>query len=206
MLTLLNQDLNKNNQMKPVIHTPTINLNEVLQEGKKYLKKLPKRKLSVSSDGYAYTTTRWSRVPRRISKAWNLEDTKNTLERELVLRLAWTKDNYIAEDPVIWNFRQLLLRCAWDKDIREHLKNCSTEYTQVINSKYKAIDISPQIEDLARKLYIVFISWLHLSREDLVMIETFSWEWKSTFRHCPNYCKCWVVIVCIMQMIDLDKE
>jgi len=181
-------------------------ISSILREGKKYIKSLPRRRFSVWERGLLYVHTRWHNQPRIIDKAFSTDDKHNTLERELTVRSKWGKDSYIASDPIIKKLSQLLLRISSSKEKRIFLGEIQEKYAELINRRYKAEEIRPEIELEAKSLYGEYVSWLCFTQEDENLIQEFSWEWKSTFRHCPYYCRCWMIVVCIMQMIDLTKK
>ncbi len=183
-----------------VIWSVDIHIHNILKDNwEQYLKQLPYKDFTISN-GFLFLKGRKIWIAK-----WKY-DTQNTLKRELVFLLDWRKDSHTAEDPIIDDFSKLLIRIAWDKDKRKLLKKLSLKYKNIINQRYDAQDIDSKIENQAKKLYKELIKWLKFQEKDINLIKEFSWEWKSTFAHCPYFCRCWVIVVCIMKMINLDKE
>jgi hypothetical protein len=176
------------------------------KEAYQYLLPLPKRDYIVSNKWQLYINTRGHNIPRIIDRVKIKTDIHNSLERELTVRIKWGKDSFLASDQSIGRFKELLLKVAWDDESRDFLKWILKKYESIINWKFSPDQITPQIELQAKVFYFDCIEWLNLTWEDEETIKYFSWEWKTTFRHCPFYCRAWIVVVCILQMIDLDKQ
>lgn len=182
-------------------------IDEVLTEkGYQYLLPLPKRDYRVSDTWELFINTKGHNIPRIIDKVKSKTDINNSLERELTVRIKWGKDPFLASDQNIGRFKELLLKVAWDEESRSFLIFLSRKYKSLIESNLSPDQITPQIESQARVFYFDCVEWLNLTSKDEEVIKYFSWEWKSTFRHCPFYCKCWMIVVCILQMIDLNKK
>jgi len=193
-----------------IVNATLKNTREIMKTGVTYLLPLEKRKFSVWEDGFIYIGTSGNKKPRQIDhskdheKPWN--NAKNSLRRELTVLIKGVKDAHLASDQMIGEIAKLLLRIAWDKEKRAVLKSIGLEYPDIVNMKHRAQDITPEIETRCKSCYESCINWLNFTEEEKEIINYFSWEWKSTFRHCPYSCKVWMILVCIYKMINLDKE
>ena len=95
-----------------------------------------------------------------------------------------------------------------------HLK--STNKTEIVNQFYLALNhneiltienlLNPQIERDAENFYLLCCKQLGFSEEEKKLIEHFSWKWKSTFAGYENACNCWIIIVCIMELINYQFD
>lgn len=183
---------------------------QALEGWLKYLRPLIKRRFTLWADWKIYTSTSWHQAPRIIDQAKDEEiqtwEVKNTLARELTILIKWAKDEYIAGDQSIKRMWKLLLRIAWDREKRGFLKRLYEMHSELIDARYQAQDITPEIENISEGVWNLCVKHLELIPEEISLIESFSWEWKSTFSHCPYFCKLWILAVCILKMIDLDKE
>lgn len=133
-----------------------------------------------------------------------LEITGNTLERELVLRIAGLKDTWLQENfSLVMRFRDMVLRCAGSKKVREALWKIRTDHAVLI-SKIQTNKPDSNTESDAKRFYIRCIKDLRISEEEKQLIEHFSWKWKSTFTQYPQMCNSWMIIVCIMDLINYN--
>ncbi len=193
------------------ISTTAKEINEALRHGAKFLKPLHKnRKFSISGDNI-YVPTHGN-TSRKIDIATDDERSgvttiKNSLTRELVILIKWEKDEIVAQDQNVKRLARLLLRVAWNSDNRKFLNDFAQWFSDDISAVswiWKDYDIKR--EGTMKTLYEKLITRLEFSTEDIDVILAFSWEWKSTFRHATYGCRMWMIITCIVNMIDLDKE
>lgn len=188
---------------------------ELMKTWATYLNPLPRRSYSVSGE-CIYLGVKTSEIPKQIDiakteeieAAWKDEGfkPKNNLYRELTALLKWQKDDFIASDPKIKHFAKLLLRIAWDPKIRAYIKTNVLTHPAYNSVFLSPSQITPKLEAEHQEVYQKCIDWLQLNDSELTLLESVSWDWKSTYSHCPYSCKLWLIIWAIIKMINLDKE
>lgn len=67
-------------------------------------------------------------------------------------------------------------------------------------------DICPETETEALEFYKDFKKKTGLSEKWLGIITNFSWSQEDKYTGLEYCCHAWMIIVCVLQMIDLNKE
>ncbi len=180
---------------------------EIYERGKEYVV-LPDRVFRLNDKNEIVTETGHPSKTRVVGQAVSgekLEETGNTLDRELVLRIAGLKDTWLQEDfSLVMRFRDMVLRCAGSKKVREALWQIRANNAVLIR-KIQTNQPDSNTERDAEKFYTRCLRDLRISEEEKKLIEHFSWKWKSTFAQYPQTCNSWMIIVCIMDIIDLSR-
>lgn len=178
---------------------------DVLKIWKSYLKPLLARTYRVSNGRVYLPKTRNINKGRVIDIAYHDNDTKNTLDRELRVRIATLGDNILSSQyEPLQTFEKILLHCAWDEKHRGFLHSLQSSLESIkVND---LCEVQVDHEQQAEKIYNEFRSTIWLSNEEEKDFLQLSWEDKQNFSHIPYLCRCWLIQVCIIDMIDLEKE
>ena len=181
-------------------------ISSLLSESYRYLCPLPKREFSIAWD-YVFLWKKWT-VWRKIDTRKFSSSLENNILRELAFRLWSRNDWYLASDVKVLEFLELLLKKSWDERWREALIDVHNNYERLVSDQIPVIHLQrdKKYERKATELRDKYVKWLELNERELELLESFSWEWKTTHRGNPNYNLCWVITVCIKNMIDLWKE
>lgn len=133
----------------------------------------------------------------------------NTVRRELVTRLAGGKDRNIkAESRSIVDFHQFLKRIADSVKSRDFIAETKRRHATKINTRVnERVDDELGKADLFWKtFYPECIEGLWFTPEEQKLIEHFSWEWKSNLAAYPYYCRSWIVVSAIFNMVYIPRK
>lgn len=188
-----------------VTTTTQLSINGAFHGWKKYLKRIQPRKYFIWSDFYLYLRrTKSVNIIRRVDKTWSEQDVKNNLERELRVRIGSTSDtNLASEDQDIADFINILLRSAMQKPTRSYLSDLDRRILSLWSIDSSA-EMNDDKESQAEQIYNDFVDTLRLSEEEINTICSLSWENREDFSYYPFTCRCWIIKVCIIDMIQLE--
>jgi len=139
----------------------------------------------------------------RIEWTWSVS-MENTIRRELVIRIKRRWDDIVAWQQSIKNLEKILLVCAWDKEKRDFLFWINRKYKNFF-SLLQSSQESDEVEKEAEEFYNECIHWLRLNSKSLAVIQSFSWAHEERYTNYPYSCHSWMLIVCIIRMIDFHK-
>jgi len=127
---------------------------------------------------------------------------RNTIARELVMRIKKWNSDLFAENESIRKLERLLRIYAWSEELRRILKMLHKKYRTVI-ADIQAWNMSEEIEENAKEFYLDFKRLTRLSGDAEAAIHAFSWAWDEKYKGFEYCYHSWMVIVCIINMIKL---
>lgn len=132
----------------------------------------------------------------------------NTLHRELVIRIAGWKDSIRPESTSIHALVDFLQRIANSWDLRHVIVKMKQRYNRQINTR---VDEKSEIalthaNNFWREFYPACIRDLQFTSEEQDLIQHFSWEWKSQLAAYPFYCRSWIVVSVLFNMIYTPRK
>jgi len=140
----------------------------------------------------------------RIEWWWKI-NMQNTIRRELVIRIKRRWDDIVAWKQSIKNLEKVLLICAWDTEKRNFLFWITKKYEELIQN-IQGDRFDKDTEKEAEEFYNECIHWLYLSASSVAVLQSFSWAHEEKYTNFPYICHSWMMIVCIIKMIDFHKE
>jgi len=177
-------------------------IEEAVESGKSYLYPLPDRIL-VLEDGEKLCFV-WAETTKHIDMANSWWDTRLTIARELAILINNNEWKILARDKWIKNLEQLLLILASQESKRKAMKKLSEEYSEIIEL-IEEWWISPEMEEKAKEFYDDFVAQVWVSQVMQNRIHALSWAWEKKYKHAQYICHSWVIIMCIMNMINFNK-
>jgi len=168
---------------------------EILTESKKFIL-LPEREL-IEVGKFICPV---SNPHKQLGKADG--NMKNTIARELVMRIKKWNSDLFAENDSIQKLERLLRIYAGSEDLRKILKTLYKKHSTVIYD-VQAWNMSDKIEESAKEFYLEFKRLTRLWGDAEIAIHTFSWAWDEKYKGFEYCCHSWMVIVCIINMIKL---
>lgn len=151
-----------------------------------------------------FTSKRWKR--KVIDRTNEKSDSSNSPMRELSILLSTWDGEFLVDSPQIRNLYMLLIRSVLKTDAHDILwsiwRYCDNKMT--IDNSHMPRD-NTRSEDMARSKYNEFKNAFALtSEEDQHGIIWVSWEDREHFRNLKNYCRLWVLKMCIINLIKFE--
>lgn len=131
---------------------------------------------------------------------WNKQ---NTPRRELVWKIKRAKDPLLAENGHIRILEKVILFYAGSPEKRRALKTLQERYAGIINQiGNEDIKFEPEAENF----YNDFKLLLKPTKQVLDSIAALSWYDDPNYSTREYLCYAWIIVTCIIWMINLEKE
>lgn len=132
----------------------------------------------------------------------------NTLHRELVIRVAGWKDSIRPENTQIQKLAGFLRRVANSWTLRDVIVRMKRQYNRQINTRVdEKSDVELSKADIFwQEFYPACIRDLQFTEKEQDLIQHFSWEWKSHLATYPSYCRSWIVVSVLFNMVYTPKK
>lgn len=185
-------------------HEKAAKIEAILAQWRNHLLPLPKR--NFITDDSRHICLPSDTGLKQIDRAWIhewIKDNENTVRRELTHRIKLADSPLLATNKSIIVLEKLLLILAADPKKRQAMKDLNNRYQGLIQDM-RDNHMTPELETISEQFYNDFISWLSLSDRAMAPILEFSWATsKPEYKHFPHSCHAWMIIVCILDMVDL---
>ena len=165
--------------------------------------------LQVGGDGKVWVHTAHREKPKLIDTVSpGTTHVLNTLNRELVIRLAGWKDSIRPESSEIHSFVHFLQRIANSSDLLRVIAGMKHKYREQINTRVneKSDAELNKANIFWQTFYPICIRDLQFTKEEQDLIQHLSWEWKSNLASYPHYCRSWIVVSAIINMIYIPRK
>jgi len=144
-------------------------------------------------------------VSKQIDSMQHYWDTRNTIARELTLRIKTEKSPLLASHKSVLMFEHLVLLYACSESKRRAIKQLKMKY----HAFFKDIEnwsMSEILEDTAKEFYTEFKARIGLNGKAEDLLHSFSWAGEDKYSKFEYCCHSWMIIMCIIGLINLGKD